>query len=69
MSYRQFDVLVVPFPFTDRPAIKKRPALVLSDAGNFGDQIEHSVLAMITSAKHPPWPLDVEISDLEMAGK
>ena len=68
MSYRQFDVVVVPFPFTDRPVTKKRPALVLSDAGNFGDRIGHSVLAMITSAKNPPWPLDVEISDIKTAG-
>jgi mRNA interferase MazF len=68
MSYRQFDVVVLSFPFTDRPATKKRPALVMSDAGNFGDPIGHSVLAMITSAKNPPWPLDIEISDLEAAG-
>lgn len=68
MSHRQFDVVVVPFPFTDRLATKKRPALVLSNAENFGDRIGHSVLAMITSAKNPPWPLDVEISDLKAAG-
>lgn len=68
MSYRQFDVVVVPFHFTDRPVAKKRPALMLSDAGNFGDPIGHSVLAMITSVKNPPWPLDVEISDLKAAG-
>lgn len=68
MSHRQFDVVIVPFPFTDRPIAKKRPALILSNTGNFGDRIGHSVLAMITSAKHSPWPLDIEVSDLEAAG-
>jgi mRNA interferase MazF len=68
VSYQQFDVVVVPFPFTDRPVTKKRPALVISDAGNFGDRIGHAVLAMITSAKNSPWPLDVAISNLAVAG-
>lgn len=33
--YHQFDVVVVPFSFTDREATKRRPALVLSDSANF----------------------------------
>jgi hypothetical protein len=33
--YSQFDVVVVPFPFTDSSAVKRRPALILSDAGTF----------------------------------
>ena len=49
MIYEQFDVVVVPFPFSDRTAQKRRPALVLSQRATFGDMIEHSVLAMITS--------------------
>jgi mRNA interferase MazF len=57
MNHQQFDVVVVPFPFTDRPVTKKRPALVISDAGSFGDRIGHAVLAMIISAKNTPWPL------------
>lgn len=68
MSFEAFDVVVVPFPFTDRSTTKRRPALVLSDAGAFNRQAGHSVLAMITSATHSDWPLDVEITDLDSAG-
>lgn len=63
MTYDAFDVVVVPFPFTDRTATKRRPVLVLSQKSIFGAIIEHSVLAMITSAANAPWPLDVPIRD------
>jgi mRNA interferase MazF len=62
------DVIVVPFPFTDRRASKRRPALVLSAASTFNARAGHAVMAMITSATHAPWPLDVAISDLAAAG-
>lgn len=68
MTYEAFDVVVVPFPFTDRVTSKRRPALVLSDAQSFNCQVGHAVLAMITSAKNSDWPLDVEIQDLDAAG-
>jgi mRNA interferase MazF len=66
-TYKPFDVVVVPFPFTDRTATKKRPALVLS-AELFNSGIGHCVMAMITTASHSAWPLDVGITNLEVAG-
>lgn len=66
-TYKQFDVVVVPFPFTDRTATKKRPALVLSSE-LFNSGIRHSVMAMITTASHSAWPLDIAITDLKDAG-
>ncbi|MGI9077078.1 MAG: type II toxin-antitoxin system PemK/MazF family toxin [Gemmatimonadaceae bacterium] len=68
MTFSQFDVVRVPFPFADRTAAKNRPALVLSHAASFGMTVRHSVMAMITSAGHRPWPLDHVIADLEAAG-
>lgn len=68
MTFEVFDVVVVPFPFTERPTTKRRPALVLSDAKTFDEQVGQSVLAMITSAGNADWPLDVEIGDLDSAG-
>lgn len=67
MTFKPFDVLVVPFPFTDSTAVKRRPALVLS-AGPFQDRIGHLVCAMITSRENRGWPLDVDIADLRAAG-
>ncbi|MBI1864614.1 MAG: type II toxin-antitoxin system PemK/MazF family toxin [Nitrospirae bacterium] len=67
MTFDAFDVVAVPFPFVDRNAQKRRPALVLSGRGSL-EKVEHSVLAMITSRKNPPWPLDVPVSDGAAAG-
>jgi len=68
VTFDAFDVVVVPFPFTDRATTKRRPALVLSDAGAFNRRVGQIVLAMITSAKNSDWPLDIEIQDLDAAG-
>jgi mRNA interferase MazF len=66
-TYKQFDVVVVSFPFTDRAATKKRPALVLSSE-QFNSGIRHSVMAMITTASHSVWPLDIAIVNLKDSG-
>jgi len=68
VGYEAFDVVVVPFPFTDSARDKRRPALVISDREAFGARVGHSVMAMVTSAGNAPWPLDVPISDLAAAG-
>ena len=68
MTFEAFDVVAVPFPFTDRSTARRRPALVLSDSQAFNKQVGQSVLAMITSVKHSDWPLDVAIGDLDAAG-
>jgi len=60
------DVAVVPFPFSERPGTKRRPALTLSDR-RF-NQAGHTILAMITTKTHSPWPGDRPIEDLEAAG-
>lgn len=68
VSFERFTVVRVPFPFSDRNAVKNRPALVLSDAGTFNSPAGHSVMAMITSEANAPWPLDCPIGDLAAAG-
>jgi len=68
VTYKAFDVVVVPFPFTDRATTKRRPALVLSNENTFNKKVGQSVLAMITSANNSNWPLDTTIQDLDAAG-
>ena len=67
LSLALFDVVVVPFPFTDRQSSKRRPALVLSSQ-LFNRSAAHAVLAMITSAEQPSWPGDTSIANLKSAG-
>ncbi|MCB0341107.1 MAG: type II toxin-antitoxin system PemK/MazF family toxin [Bdellovibrionales bacterium] len=62
-TYKIFDIVVVPFPFTDKRETKNRPALVISES----DQ-KTRTLAMITSAVNATWKFDVPISDLEKSG-
>lgn len=68
MTYNIFDVVVVPFPFTDQNTDKRRPALVLSDATKFNEETQNCVMAMITSTKNSDWPLDAKIGSLKKAG-
>jgi len=68
MTYERYTIVKVPFPFTDKLASKNRPALIISAAEPFNNRIEHSVMAMITSAKQSDWPLDTIIIDLGSAG-
>ncbi len=66
MICEPWDVVVVPFPFSDKPGAKRRPALVLSQEAF--NRNGHSVLAMITTKAHRPWPGDSDITDLEASG-
>jgi mRNA interferase MazF len=67
-TYESSDIVVVPFPFTDRKTEKRRPALVLSKKSRFNAPSGHCILSMITSQKNPPWPLDVPISNSRKTG-
>lgn len=67
MYYQSWDIVVVPFPFSDALAEKRRPALVVSSS-LLAEQSSLYWLAMVTSAGNAGWPCDVAISDLGMAG-
>ena len=67
LALQAFDIVVVPFPFTDRATTKRRPALVLSTA-QFNQQAQHAVMAMITSTEQSGWPGDCTIENLDAAG-
>jgi len=67
MIYNKYDIITVPFPFTDKSSTKKRPALVISSP-KYQTNFKHCILCMITTAKHSEWVDDIFIHDLKSAG-
>lgn len=64
--YAPGDVVVVPFPYSDRFAEKRRPALVVSN-----DEVMSAGflwLVMITTAQNSGMEQDIIIEDLSAAG-
>lgn len=61
-----FDVVQVGFPYVETAAQKIRPAVVVTTAAFHRNGVAWCL--MITSARHRPWPGDVEIEDLAAAG-
>jgi len=66
-TFDAWEIIKVPFPYTDRPVRERRPALVI---GASAIQDQHGLLwvMMITSLENRGWPGDVSISDLRSAG-
>ena len=66
-NFELWEIVRVPFPYTDRPVRQRRPALVIAASDL---QTAHGLLwlAMITSEVHRGWPSDAVISDLDSAG-
>jgi len=66
-TFEVWDIIKVPFPYTDRPVREYRPALVVV-AGSLA--AGHGLLwvLMITSAANRRWPEDVLVSSQKAAG-
>ncbi len=66
-SFDTWDIVKVPFPYTDRPVRQHRPALVVA-AGRL--EADHGLLwvLMITSAENRGWPGDVNITNSATGG-
>ena len=66
-TFDTWDIIKVPFPYTDRPVRERRPALVVA-SGSI--QERHGLLwvMMITSSENRGWPGDVVVSDLKVSG-
>ena len=64
---RVWDLVKVPFPYTNRPVQQHRPALVVAVLNAPGAPRLLWVL-MVTSAANRGWPGDVVVSKLDEAG-
>ena len=67
MIFKAFDLVTIPFPFTDRDATKRRPTLVISNA-QFNKQYDQFVLVMITTDTDKVWPGDVSLTNWQEIG-
>lgn len=67
MIYNKFDIVKLPFPFTDKNSVKRRPSLVISSR-DYQLNHKHCVLVMITSAKQSSWVDDIDITNITTAG-
>jgi mRNA interferase MazF len=65
-AFEPGDIVVVPFPYSDRRAEKRRPALVVSNS-RLAEQ-GFLWVAMVTSARQRALPYDAPIADLSLAG-
>jgi mRNA interferase MazF len=67
-SFRRGEVVLVPFPFTDLSAVKRRPALVLS-TDEYNSATGDLIIAQITSrVNSPPRPGDYPMQQWRQAG-
>ncbi len=62
-----WDLVKVPFPYTNRPVQQRRPALVVAVPDAPGAP-ELLWVLMVTSAANRGWPGDVAVSDLHVSG-
>jgi mRNA interferase MazF len=60
LSFKFGDIVVVPFPYADKLAEKRRPALIVSSTA-FNARQSLVWVVMITSAENKGWPDDIEI--------
>lgn len=67
-GYRRGSIVLVPFPFTDLSAVKRRPALIISN-DTYNDATGDVIIAQITSKVNSPRrPGDHRLNDWRGAG-
>lgn len=66
-GFEVWDLVKVPFPYTNRPVQQRRPALVVAVPIAPGAP-ELLWVLMVTSAANRGWPGDISVSDLTAAG-
>jgi mRNA-degrading endonuclease toxin of MazEF toxin-antitoxin module len=67
-SYKFGDVVLVPFPFTDQSASKKRPAVVVSSAAYHWDHINLVLIGVSSQISSSPRAGEVTLTDWKNAG-
>ena len=68
MPYRFGDVIVVPFPFTDQTATKKRPAVVVSSESYHRERPDMILMAITGRVRPAPTGGDAIVVHWQVAG-
>lgn len=68
MLFEFGDIVLVPFPFTDQTAQKKRPAVVVSTTAYKGEKPDLILMAVTSQLRPTPTLGDVWLADWQRAG-
>ncbi|EKV01316.1 growth inhibitor [Leptolyngbya sp. PCC 7375] len=68
MTYKFGDVVLVPFPFTNQVASKKRPAVIVSSDGYNQRHIDIVLMAITSQTSATAYADNVVIQDWKSAG-
>jgi mRNA interferase MazF len=67
-TYKQRDLVLVPFPFSDLSGQKVRPVLVLSNNRYNQKSADAVVCGITTNLKSAPYSVLLDVTDVEAAG-
>lgn len=62
MMYKQKDIILIPFPYTDLTANKLRPAVIIS---NHSNQSKDDVICCLITSKKPDYGINIQNNNLE----
>lgn len=68
MPNRFGDVIVVPFPFTDQSATKKRPAVVISSDAYQRERPDVIIMAITSQVRAAPTIGEIDVAHWQAAG-
>jgi len=66
--YRQRDLVLVPFPFSDLSGQKVRPVLILSNDAYNQQSADVVVCGLTTNLRPAPYSVIVNVTDVEQTG-
>jgi len=66
--YRQRDIVLVPFPFSDLSIQKVRPVLILSNDAYNQQSSDIVVCGLTTNLRPAPYSIIVDVADVEQPG-
>jgi mRNA interferase MazF len=66
--YRQRDIVLVPFPFSDLSGQKVRPVLILSNDAYNQQSADVVVCGLTTNLSPTPYSIIIEVTDIEQPG-